>query len=192
MSVQQPVVLVPWSPSWASEFSDLAAVLTSALGSTARWVDHIGSTAVPGLVAKDVIDIQVVVSHLDPDAIAQALGPSGFVVASEQWNRRDHIPAGWSGDARQWDKLVFRPRPELRTSNVHVRVSGSPNERYALLFRDYLRADEAAARRWGRFKTALGAACGTLSEYGSVKDPATDILMESAESWAASRAWTPR
>jgi dephospho-CoA kinase len=75
-------------------------------------------------------------------------------------------------------------------SNVHVRMAGSPNERYALLFRDFLRADEAAREAWSRFKSALAQAAPTLSEYGAVKDPATDVLLALAEEWAEDTLWS--
>jgi GrpB-like predicted nucleotidyltransferase (UPF0157 family) len=64
-------------------------------------IDHIGSTSVPGLAAKDVIDMQVIVANLDRDAIVAALSEAQFIHKYAEWNLRDHIPAGWVGDVEE-------------------------------------------------------------------------------------------
>jgi len=126
---------------WQAEFEALAARLRAALGPRIR-VDHVGSTAVPGLLAKDVVGAQVIVQSLEPrDTNVKALIPAGFEPRQGAWNMRDQLPAGWRGSAEAWDKLVFRSEAGEHPGNVHVRRAGSPNERYALLFRDFLRAD---------------------------------------------------
>ncbi len=188
-------MLSPYRDDWPTEFERLAARLRSALGSFAIAVDHIGSTAIPGLAAKDVIDVQVIVSSLDEVAerVLPLLRKAGFVQRSGAWNLRDHVPANWPGDPAAWNKLVVGPLDEReRLSNIHVRAAGSPNERYALLFRDYLRSDLSARAAWELFKTRLGAVARTSEEYGQVKDPATDVLMASAERWAEAVGWSPR
>lgn len=181
------VVLSEWCPDWATEFEVLAEVLRTALDPRAARIDHIGSTSVPGLPAKDVIDVQVIVSDLDHDSIVKALTLAGFTHRSNILG--DHIPAGWIGEPTEWAKLFFATPPGSRSGNVHVRVSGSPNERYALLFRDFMRANEATRDAWGRFKTELANATQNLLAYVSVKDPATDVLLALAERWAAETAW---
>jgi GrpB-like predicted nucleotidyltransferase (UPF0157 family) len=189
MELDQRVVLSDWRPGWAADFDELAGSLGAALDGIAIRIDHIGSTSVPGLRAKDVIDVQVVVAELVTDRIVPALELVGFEQRTAAWNLRDHIPASWSGDPEEWSKLVFAPPGTSRPSNVHVRRCGSPNERYALLFRDFLRADDLARDTWGRFKTQLARATGNLSDYGAVKDPATDVLLALAERWATDTAW---
>src|SRR5262249_18299766 len=119
-----------------------------------------------------------------------ALAVIGFVQRPGDWNLRDHIPSGWVGDDREWDKLVVTPPQGQRPSNIHVRAAGSANERYALLFREYLRANPVARRAWGEFKTRLAAIADNRESYGQVKDPATDIVLLAAEPWAATTAWT--
>ncbi len=190
MDLDDKVVLTDWRPEWAAEFEVLADKLRAALGPVAMRIDHIGSTSVPGLIAKDVIDLQVIVARLDRDPIVEALTEAQFVHKYAGWNLQDHIPAGWVGEAEEWAKLVFATPPGFRLGNVHIRVRGSPNERYALLFRDFLRADPAAREAWGRFKTELAAATQTLADYGTVKDPATDVLIALAERWAVDTRWT--
>jgi GrpB-like predicted nucleotidyltransferase (UPF0157 family) len=121
------------------------------------------------------------------------LREAGFVQRSGDWNLRDHVPPNWPGDPAAWNKLVVGPLDKgERLSNIHVRAAGSPNERYALLFRDYLRSDSSARTAWELFKTRLGALARTREEYGQVKDPATDLLMASAERWADAVGWSPR
>ncbi len=105
----------------------------AAMDGFAVRIDHIGSTSVPGLWAKDVIDVQVAVPELDSGRIVRALDPLGFAQRTDPWNMRDHIPAGWIGKPEAWSKLVFAP-PERISADVYVRLKGSPNERYALLF----------------------------------------------------------
>jgi dephospho-CoA kinase len=190
MDLDRWVVLSDWRPEWVADFGELADSLNAALDGIAIRIDHIGSTSVPGLRAKDVIDVQVVVAELDSVRIIQALELAGFEQRTAAWNLRDHVPAGWAANPEEWSKLVFAPPETSRPSNVHVRRCGSPNERYALLFRDFLRADNGARDAWGRFKTQLAMATGNLSDYGAVKDPATDVLLSLAERWASDTAWT--
>jgi dephospho-CoA kinase len=86
---------------------------------------------------------------------------------------------------------VFSPAPGQRLSNVHVRVAGRANERYALLFRDYLRANAPARGAWALFKIRLAEVVPDPNSYGQVKDPATDVLLIAAEEWARQTRWTP-
>jgi GrpB-like predicted nucleotidyltransferase (UPF0157 family) len=190
MDREAPVELSPWRPEWVAEFDSLATELNGLLGSDAQRIDHIGSTSVPELPAKDIIDVQVIVETLDEPRFTKVLDKAGYIQRTEPWNLRDHIPPGWEGDPREWAKLVFAPPSGARTSNIHVRLAGSPNERYALLFRDFLRSDRHARIAWGRVKAALSLATKNWSEYASAKDPATDVLMVAAEQWALSTTWS--
>ena len=131
MNLDEKVTLSEWRLDWETDFEVLAETLTSALGDIALRVDHIGSTSVPGLLAKDVIDAQVIVAELNVAAIVKTMATAGFGQKLGDWNLRDHIPAGWVGDAEQWSKLLFSPQDNVKDCNVHVRVTGSPNERYS-------------------------------------------------------------
>jgi len=85
----QVVDLAPWSSNWASEFETLAAQLRAALGGIALAIQHIGSTAVPELLAKDVIDVQVLVHEIRNRGIETAFVRSGFRRRPEPWNQVD-------------------------------------------------------------------------------------------------------
>jgi GrpB-like predicted nucleotidyltransferase (UPF0157 family) len=185
------LLISPARDEWSRDFDALAARLSAGLGALALRIDHIGSTAVPGLPAKDVIDIQVIVQSLEPRAeIAAAFGRLGFSHRESDRFLRDHVPAGWEGDESAWAKLLFGPPPGERPSHVHVRAAGSPNERYALLFRDFLRANERARDLWGNFKERLAEETGGDRElYAQLKDPATDVLIATAEQWALASGW---
>jgi len=151
---------------------------------SARGVDHIGSTAVPGLAAKDCIDIQVRVDELDGKSILPVFDTIGLRLRPEPWNRVE-ITAG-----KQWPKLVFAPPIGERASNVHVRETTSATARRNLLFRDFLRADDLARDAWGDFKQRLAQSVSNIYDYGQIKSPATEILMIAAEDWARRTAWT--
>ena len=180
----QGLAVVPYDPEWPDAFSALATRVKAALGPVAVQVDHVGSTSVPGLAAKDCIDIQVRVSALDEDLIVGLFDRIGFRVRPEPWNRTE------SSHGRQWAKLVFAPPIGERASNVHVRENGSEAARRNLLFRDFLRANDTARAAWGDFKQHLALISPGIYQYGQTKVGPTEILMIAAESWAHDTGWT--
>ena len=117
--------IVPYQPAWQDEFLVLGRTLRQALGDLALRIDHIGSTSMPGLAAKDIIDIQVTVASLNP-AVEQAFNRAGYTRL--ETITQDHLHPGSTGSADDWVKWLFRPPPSLRLANVHVRLSGRPND----------------------------------------------------------------
>lgn len=184
-----PVVIVEYQATWANEFELIAADLRSTLGLRALRVDHIGSTAVPGLAAKDIIDVQVTVSNL-ADRITDDLLAAGFTTHKEMI-RRDHLPPGFQPQELDWAKLFFMQRDGARRSNIHVRQAGRPNQRYALLVRDFLRAEARVAEAYGELKKRLAASLADPDTYPDVKDPVADIIYVAAERWALANNWAP-
>jgi GrpB-like predicted nucleotidyltransferase (UPF0157 family) len=178
------VAVVEYDPDWPAEFERLAGRVQAALGDRALAIDHIGSTSVPGLAAKDCIDAQVRVAALAPDLI-DLMESHGFRCRPEPWNRTE------ISNGHHCEKLVFAPPTGERATNVHLRITDQPNTRFALLFRDYLRADPTARNAWGAFKQRLAQSVPDLADYGQIKAPATKLLMTSAEHWAAQTSWTP-
>lgn len=176
--------VVPYNPGWPGEFALLASRIKAALGPVATAVDHTGSTSVPGLAAKDCLDVQVRVGTLDEGSIVSGFGRIGFRVRDEWWNRSERTAGG------QWPKLVFAPPVGERASNVHVRESTSETARRNLLFRDFLRANDSARDAWAGFKQRLAQVAADIYEYGQVKVGPTEILMMAAENWAAATGWT--
>jgi GrpB-like predicted nucleotidyltransferase (UPF0157 family) len=177
----QRVQVVPYRAAWADEGALLAARLRELLPSAVS-VQHIGSTSVPGLAAKDCLDMMVQVRELD-SGVASVLERHGYRRRPEPWNQQE-ISFGTA-----CRKQVFAPPAGARPCNIHVREHGGANVRYALLFRDYLTADTAVASAWGRFKVRLAQSVTDLADYGQVKAAAQEVLMQSAERWAREQRW---
>lgn len=179
------IAIVDYNPNWPAEFEVIRAGLIDALGPVALRVDHIGSTAVPGLSAKDVIDVQVTVAALSPQ-VAERLRAAGYVQRDDL--RYDHVPPGADEDPRLWSKLVFVQPADRRRAHIHVRVAGNPNQRYPLLFRDYLRAHPNSAGAIDRVKRAIAAYhADDKDAYYDIKDPVYDLIWDAAQTWAAQR-----
>ncbi|MGC5617039.1 dephospho-CoA kinase [Georgenia sp. Z1491] len=148
-----------WAAQGARLVSRVGAVLRAA-GIPAD-VSHVGSTAVPGLVAKDVIDLQVGVDDLDDDRVTGVLAAAGFPVRDAEARDRPH-PA----DGPVWRKRFHLNADPGRDVNLHVRESGSPGWRYALAMRDALRDDTDARRDYAAMKEALAARHATDARTG--------------------------
>jgi len=181
------IAIVPYQCDWPDQFAGLGRGLRDGLGDLALRIDHIGSTSVPGLAAKDIIDVQVtareLTTHLD-DALQRA----GYERVAHI--TRDHVPAGMPEASEQWSKWFYRERAGARRVNLHVRLAGRANQRYAVLFRDYLRANVEAAAAYGQVKMALaGYHAQDVEAYYAIKDPVCDIIMAGAEAWAAATGW---
>jgi GrpB-like predicted nucleotidyltransferase (UPF0157 family) len=181
------IEIVPYHPEWPDEFEKIAATVRAALGEMALRVDHIGSTSVPGLDAKDIIDVQVSVRQFDAELDA-AFGLIGYTRRADIAN--DHRPPGTQGGDEEWEKRYYTPPLGQRPTHMHVRILGRANQRYPLLFRDYLRTHPAVAAGYAAFKHRLVSyfAEDRLS-YTLIKDPVCDIIMAEAEEWAQIYQW---
>jgi GrpB-like predicted nucleotidyltransferase (UPF0157 family) len=181
------IQIVEYNPGWPGEFEKIARVVGGALGEKALRIDHIGSTSVPGLAAKDIIDVQVSVGQFD-DALTAAFASIGYTLRGDIMG--DHLPPGFTGPESEWEKRYFRPPVDLRPTHMHVRILGRANQRYALLFRDYLRTHPLAAGGYANLKRILAQFHGDDPDaYSDIKDPVCDIIMQSAEEWANVTMW---
>jgi GrpB-like predicted nucleotidyltransferase (UPF0157 family) len=182
------IEIAPYNPNWPAEFQRVAAPLREAMGDLALRIHHIGSTSVPGLPAKDIIDVQVAVATLDQAEIAARLTSLGY-----EWREAitgDHVPPEWQGQPEQWSKMFFREPAGSRPTNTHIRVLGHANQRYAVLFRDYLRHDAVSTGAYAQIKFALARLHpDDMDAYYDIKDPACDLIMAAAECWAASTGY---
>ena len=186
---QQPdlVELVPSDPSWPAQAERLLARLRLAFGDALVTAHHVGSTAVPDLVAKDVIDLQVGVQSLadaDDPALVERLAAAGFPRTSSH-----AVDNGKDGTS--WPKRFHGTADPGRQANIHVREVGSPGWRWALMFRDWMRADAAARAGYAAEKHRLAAALTTRHEYAEAKEPWFDAVHARAEAWAADTGWEP-
>ncbi|MBI2760416.1 MAG: GrpB family protein [Chloroflexi bacterium] len=188
----QVIEIVPHQERWAREFAEIGAALRAALGPLALRIDHIGSTSVPGLAAKDVIDLQVAVASLDPiePLVEGFMAAGGYRLRADI--QGDHRPPGDTNSAEHWQKRYFREPDGGRRTHLHVRVEGRANQRYALLFRDFLRSNQLAAGGYELTKRELSRLHpDDVDAYYAVKDPVCDIIMAGAEYWAAATSWKP-
>ena len=183
------IIIHDYKPTWPTEFEAIKSSLLEIVGALALRVDHIGSTSVPGLGAKDVIDIQVTVRALT-SAVRDKLIEAGY-----HWFdafTHDHIPLGEDDDPRLWAKLTFSQPPGQRRANVHVHIQGNPNQRYALLFRDYRHAHPNSARTVELIKRELVKRHAADEDaYYDIKDPVYDLIWDAAQDWARQTGWSP-
>jgi GrpB-like predicted nucleotidyltransferase (UPF0157 family) len=185
------LVVAPYDSAWQQRGSALAAELRDALGPLALRVEHIGSTSIPGMAAKPVFDLQVSVRNLTEAAAAfdEPLAPFGLMRLPYE---QDHVPAGRNEPPQLWAKRLWaKPTPGGERINLHCRLVGSPNERFALLFRDWFRTHPQAVPAYARFKELLAAAVGDLEMYTDIKDPVVDLVIAVAEEWATATRWSP-
>jgi GrpB-like predicted nucleotidyltransferase (UPF0157 family) len=173
-----PIVVIPYNPEWPHQFATLGRQLRTALGDQASRIDHIGSTAVPNLAAKPVLDVQISVASLEPvGAYRPALETAGF---------------SWRPDNPDLTKRYFREQPGAARTHIHVRRAGSWSEQFALLFRDYLRADSAAAAAYARLKIELAQQYrDNRPAYVEAKSPFIWTIMQQASEWSQQTGWQP-
>ena len=184
MDYYSRIDIVTHRSGWKREFEQIAGALRRGLGDLALAIDHIGSTSVPRLCAKDIIDVQVSVAALD-ERVVTALEQVGYT--SVPGIARDHRPPDATGPDTDWEKLYFRAPAGQRRTHVHVRVLGRPNQRYALLFRDFLIAHPDTAAAYGELKRRLATSLRDPNDYPDVKDPACDLIYLAAKRWAERR-----
>lgn len=181
--------LTPYDPTWPEQYQRLMARLRHVAGDAAHRIDHVGSTAVPDLPAKDVIDVQLVVADLSAaDALGESLARGGFPPIAGDWHDN---PKPSAPDPAAWRKRVHGSADPVRVVNLHVRPAGSPGWRLALLLRDWLRADGYARAEYAEVKRTLLHSGLTTTQYAERKEPWFDAVWERAEEWADRTGWRP-
>jgi dephospho-CoA kinase len=173
--------LVPYKPAWRDDARRIIARIQIACGDKALRIDHIGSTAVEGMDAKDVIDIQVTVASLEvADEIAGALADVGYPRIE-----RITTDTPYEGDPNLWRKRIHGAADPGRPARIHLRVDGWPNQQFALLFTEWLKADPAARKEYLAVKrNAL-----TAPDYTKAKEPWVDDAYRRAREWAEATGW---
>ncbi|BBY61137.1 dephospho-CoA kinase [Mycolicibacterium sarraceniae] len=178
--------LVPADPTWAEQARRIRARLNTTCGHRAVRIDHIGSTAVPGMDAKDVIDVQVTVASLEAaDELAEDLLRAGYPRVE---SITSDVPKPGS-DPALWHKRFHASGDPGRPTNVHIRVDGWPNQRFALLFVDWLAAnpgvqvDYLAVKRSAARHSDIGA-------YANAKEPWFLDAYQRAWTWADATGWS--
>jgi len=169
------VAVVAYDPRWRALFEVEAARLGHALGETAVRIEHVGSTAVPGLAAKPVIDIQISVPALEP--------PKPYSAPLEE------LGYGNWRDVHESDRRFCRDDP--RRHHIHLVVAGGANEFDRPLFRDYLTVNLEVRRSYAELKVASARAFGhDRDRYTSAKKEFIESALSAARAWARDTGWT--
>jgi GrpB-like predicted nucleotidyltransferase (UPF0157 family) len=171
-----PIIVVPYDPAWHELFVTTATPMREALGDVAIRIDHVGSTAIPGIVAKPVIDILISIASFEPfDTIENPLASLGYV---------------WQSANPDKTKRFFREPPGTRRTHVHVQKHGSWGQQFVLLFRDYLRSNEDERRRYEAIKQELAAKFrNDRPSYVAGKSPIIWEIMVRASQWVQDTGW---
>lgn len=163
-----PIELVRYDETWPALFEREAEKIASALGSHALMIEHVGSTSIPGLAAKPIIDVLLVVANPAEEAsYLPALEAAGYVlrIREPEWHEHRML--------RGADPVV----------NLHVHAEGSPEIGRMLLFRDWLRADDDDRRRYEDAKRELAAReWKYVQNYADAKSSIVEeIILRAAE-----------
>ncbi len=189
----RPVGLCEPDPTWPAAGARVVARIAHALAGHGVEVDHVGSTSVADLVAKDVIDIQVGVRRLadaDHTAFAAALARAGYLVRPDNRFDTPH-PAG--AEAAGWEKRYYSGCDPEQVVHLHVREIGSPGYVFALAFRDWLRAEPAARTAYGAEKRrAADVEVTANGDYTSAKEPYFEVTFAHVQEWIGRSGWTER
>jgi GrpB-like predicted nucleotidyltransferase (UPF0157 family) len=166
-----PIVVRDYDPTWPQQCDEARKRLEAALGSTAIVIEHVGSTAVPGLAAKPIIDVLVGVRALAQarSVCIAALQKLGYTYMAEYET--------WLPGEMLFRKAVLGPW----THHVHVMEESSPRWDELVLIRDYLRRHPEIARAYGDLKRALALVFGDdIAGFRNAKRPFLEALMTKA------------
>ncbi|HET8879292.1 MAG TPA: dephospho-CoA kinase [Arthrobacter sp.] len=184
-------VLSPANPEWPAQAARIIARLKVAAGTGVLALDHVGSTAVPGLAAKDVLDLQLGVENMAAaESLATVLADAGFPawpgIVSD--NPKPSHP-----DPADWRKRLHGSADPGRPVNLHLRAVGSPGWRFALCFRDWLRDDadaRAAYLKEKRRVAKLHEVDKSTAAYAADKEAwIAGYAAPRMEEWAARTGW---
>jgi GrpB-like predicted nucleotidyltransferase (UPF0157 family) len=167
------VQLVPYDPEWPGRFDRIAALVRGALRDRFLVLEHVGSTAVPGLAAKPVIDLLLVVPNsADEPAYLPALQAAGFALVLREPAWYEH-------------RLL---RPPSTVGNVHILSPGCPEIDRMLLFRDWLRVSDPDRRLYEATKRALAEQpWATVQAYADAKTEVVHAILARASAARSSR-----
>ena len=165
--MQPPIVIEDFDPQWSVTFERIRLELAAALGNLALRIEHVGSTAVPGLPAKPIIDIDVVIdTESDLPAAADRLAQIGYTYQGDQG-----IPR----------RYAFRARDPQPAHHLYVCAKDSPELHRHLAFRDYLRSHPTTAHAYGALKRQIQAeVAGDRLAYTERKSAFIEAILQEA------------
>lgn len=170
------IEVVDYDPAWRQRFEQLRLRYAEAManaGVRVVAIEHVGSTSVPGLAAKPVIDCDIVVAEPNVTAASEVLMDLGF------------RPLGELGIPQRW---AFREPEHFARTNTYVVVDGSLALRNHLAVRDTLREDAALRDQYGDVKRRVAATAADIDEYGRGKNAVVQQILATAGLTDAERA----
>jgi GrpB-like predicted nucleotidyltransferase (UPF0157 family) len=162
------ITVVDYDPAWPGRFEELRAEYAEAMalaGVPVVAIEHVGSTAVPGLAAKPIIDCDIVVRATDVAAASAVLASIGFT------------PEGELGIPERW---AFKEPARLAGTNTYVIADGCLSLRNHLAVRDTLRADKALRKEYAAVKKEAGARAADIDQYGQAKNATVQKILAAA------------
>ncbi len=162
------IPVVDYDPSWPERFEALRTEYANALsahGVPLIGIEHVGSTSVPGLAAKPIIDIDIVVAEADVAAASDVLLSLGF------------HPLGELGIPQRW---AFKEPLRFGGTNTYVVMTGSLSLRNHLGVRDTLRLDAGLRAEYGAVKQQVAAVAANIDDYGQRKNLMVQKLLAAA------------
>jgi GrpB-like predicted nucleotidyltransferase (UPF0157 family) len=170
------ILVVDYDPRWPVRFDELRREYAGAMASAnvpVVAIEHVGSTSVPGLAAKPVIDCDIVVAEPDVAAASQVLARLGF------------SPLGELGIPLRW---AFKEPERLAGTNTYVVVEGALSLRNHLAIRGILRSDPVLREQYAAVKRRVGAVAANIDEYGQGKSAVIQQILAAAGLTEAERA----
>jgi GrpB-like predicted nucleotidyltransferase (UPF0157 family) len=170
------IAVVEYDPAWPGRFEQLRQEYAAAMAAArvpVVAIEHVGSTSVPGLAAKPVIDCDIIVAEPDVAAASHALARLGFT------------PVGDLGIPLRW---AFKEPDRLAGTNTYVIVAGCLSLRNHLAVRDTLRADADLREQYAAVKRRVAATAAGIDEYGRGKNAVVQQILAAAGLTDAERA----
>jgi GrpB-like predicted nucleotidyltransferase (UPF0157 family) len=165
---QSKIIIETYNPDWVTEFNTIKTSVEAALKGTAYTsIEHVGSTSVPGLAAKPVIDIDIIVAHRsDVDPVINAI--------------TSNLGYEYIGEMGIIDRHAFRLRGAVPPRNLYACVDGSVSLRNHLGVRDLLRENEALKEEYGNVKKDLAGRVKDIDEYIEGKSEILQKILKQA------------
>lgn len=180
------IEVVAPNPAWPQEYQAIKARIATIDAPFLR-IDHIGSTAVPELAAKDVIDVQITVAELASERVSAALPELGYL---SRVGITHDLLTGLDSSSPELAKRFCVAMLNQRAAHIHIREQGRLNQVYPLLFRDFLRANPTVRDAYAEVKIQLAARFAEdVDAYYAIKDPYMDTVYFAAKLWAEKTGW---
>ena len=176
MKANTKITLHQHDDNWLNQYKTILDLLDSTCAGLFESIEHIGSTAISGIQAKNIIDIQCgVLDFSQLDVIESKLKPLGFKLIKEF--KQDHVPFK-DHDYLElgWEKRFFTGIYNDIECNIHVRIIGSKNWNFAIQFRDFLNHNKEIALAYEQIKDRLAESGISSKYYTMIKDPVCDLI----------------